>query len=63
MKLEAEGVPVGGDDVVRVVIARAGIKIAHNDPQMGELQPDIVFDYNAHVLELDPREDEGVCAL
>jgi len=59
-KLEREGVPVGGDELVRVVIRKEQHeKIAHKIDKMGDYKPEIVFE-NAHVIELDPRDDEAV---
>ena len=62
-KLEREGVPVGGDELVRVVIRKEPHeKIAHKIDQMGDYKPEIVFE-NAHVIELDPRDDEAVARM
>jgi (E)-4-hydroxy-3-methylbut-2-enyl-diphosphate synthase len=62
-KLEREGVPVGGDELVRVVIRKElHEKIAHKIDQMGDYKPEIVFE-NAHVIELDPRDDEAVARM
>ena len=59
-KLEREGVPVGGDELVRVVIrSDQHEKIAHKIDKMGDYKPEIVFE-NADVKELDPRDDEAV---
>jgi (E)-4-hydroxy-3-methylbut-2-enyl-diphosphate synthase len=62
-KLEREGVPVGGDELVRVVIRKEQHeKIAHKIDKMGDYKPEIVFE-NAHVIELDPRDDEAVARI
>jgi (E)-4-hydroxy-3-methylbut-2-enyl-diphosphate synthase len=62
-KLEREGVPVGGDELVRVVIRKEPHeKIAHKIDKMGDYKPEIVFE-NAHVIELDPRDDEAVARI
>jgi len=59
-KLEREGVQVGGDELVRVVIRKEQHeKIAHKIDKMGDYKPEIVFE-NARVIELDPRDDEAV---
>jgi len=59
-KLEREGVPVGRDELVRVVIrSEQHEKIAHKIDKMGDYKPEIVFE-NADVKELDPRDDEAV---
>jgi len=62
-KLEREGVPVGGDELVRVVIRKEQHeKIAHKIDKMGDYKPEIVFE-NAHVIELDPRDDEAIARV
>ena len=62
-KLEREGVQVGGDELVRVVIRKEQHeKIAHKIDKMGDYKPEIVFE-NAHVIELDPRDDEAVARM
>jgi (E)-4-hydroxy-3-methylbut-2-enyl-diphosphate synthase len=62
-KLEREGVPVGGDELVRVVIRKEQHeKIAHKIDKMGDYKPEIVFE-NAHVKELDPRDDEAIAGM
>src|SRR4029077_11357082 len=62
-KLEREGVPVGSDELVRVVIRKEQHeKIAHKIDKMGDYKPEIVFE-NAHVIELDPRDDEAVARM
>jgi (E)-4-hydroxy-3-methylbut-2-enyl-diphosphate synthase len=60
-KLEREGVWLGGDELVRVVIRKAQHeKIAHKIDGMGDYKPEIIFE-NARVTEVDPR-DEGAIA-
>jgi (E)-4-hydroxy-3-methylbut-2-enyl-diphosphate synthase len=59
-KLEREGVQVGGDELVRVVIRKEQHeKIAHKIDKLGDYKPEIVFE-NAAVIELDPRNDEAI---
>src|SRR5256714_11940729 len=59
-KLEREGVQVGGDELVRVVIRKEQHqKIAHKIDKMGDYKPEIVFE-NAEVIEVDPRDDESI---
>jgi (E)-4-hydroxy-3-methylbut-2-enyl-diphosphate synthase len=56
-KLEREGVQVGGDELVRVVIRKEQHeKIAHKIDKMGDYKPEIVYE-QARVLEVDPRDD------
>jgi (E)-4-hydroxy-3-methylbut-2-enyl-diphosphate synthase len=62
-KLEREGVQVGGDELVRVVIRKEQHeKIAHKIDKMGDYKPEIVFE-NADVKELDPRDDEAIARV
>src|SRR5207245_3167542 len=62
-KLERDGVQVGGDELVRVVIRKEQHeKIAHKIDKMGDYKPEIVFE-NANVKELDPRDDEAVARM
>src|SRR5213082_525925 len=62
-KLEREGVPVGGDELVRVVIRKEQHeKIAHKIDKMGDYKPAIVFE-NANVIEVDPRDDEAIARM
>jgi (E)-4-hydroxy-3-methylbut-2-enyl-diphosphate synthase len=59
-KLEREGIKIGGDELVRVVIRKTEYeKIAHKIDRMGDYKPEIIFE-NARVLELDPRDDEAI---
>jgi (E)-4-hydroxy-3-methylbut-2-enyl-diphosphate synthase len=59
-KLEREGVQIGGDELVRVVIRKKQHeKIAHKIDKMGDYKPEIVFE-NADVIELDPRDDQAI---
>src|SRR5207302_4696522 len=51
-KLEREGVRLGGDELVRVVIRKAQYeRIAHKIDRMGDYKPEIIFD-NARVMEV-----------
>src|SRR5947207_666041 len=62
-KLEREGVQVGGDALVRVVIRKEQHeKIAHKIERMGDYKPEIVFE-NASVIEVDPRDDETIARV
>src|SRR6266581_4187717 len=62
-KLEREGVQVGGDELVRVVIRKEQHeKIAHKIERMGDYKPEIVFE-NASVIEVDPRDDEAIARV
>ena len=60
--LEREGVRLGGEELVRVVMrADSFEKIAHKVKSMGDYQPEIVFE-QARVVELDPRDTDLVSA-
>src|SRR5213080_2871577 len=62
-KLEREGVYVGGDELVRVVIRKEQHKkIAHKIERMGDYKPEIIFE-NASVIEVDPRDDEAIARV
>src|SRR2546422_4861496 len=62
-KLEREGVQVGGDELVRVVIRKEQHeKIADKIERMGDYKPEIVFE-NASVIEVDPRDDEAIARV
>lgn len=59
-KLERDGIRLGGDELVRVVVRRAQHeKIAHKIDRMGDYKPEIIFE-NAKVVELDPSRDEAI---
>ena len=62
-KLEREGVRLGGDELVRVVVRKAQHeKIAHKMDRMGDYKPEIIFE-NARVMEVDPRDDEAIARV
>jgi (E)-4-hydroxy-3-methylbut-2-enyl-diphosphate synthase len=62
-KLEREGLHVGGDELVRVVIRKEQHeKIAHKIERMGDYKPEIIFE-NANVIEVDPRDDDAIAGL
>jgi (E)-4-hydroxy-3-methylbut-2-enyl-diphosphate synthase len=62
-KLEREGVRLGGDELVRVVILKAQQeKIAHKIDRMVDYKPEIIFE-NAGVMEIDPRDDEAIARV
>ncbi len=62
-KLVVEGLEVGGDSLVRVVVPRATHEaVAHKLEQMGEYQPELIFE-NLPLREIDPRSDEEVAVL
>jgi (E)-4-hydroxy-3-methylbut-2-enyl-diphosphate synthase len=62
-KLERDGVQVGGDELLRVVIRKVQHeKIAHKIHQMGDYKPEIIFE-KAEVIEVDPRDDKAIARV
>jgi (E)-4-hydroxy-3-methylbut-2-enyl-diphosphate synthase len=62
-KLERQGVRLGGDELVRVVIRKAQHeKIAHKIDRMVDYKPEIIFE-NARVIEVNPRDDEAIARV
>jgi (E)-4-hydroxy-3-methylbut-2-enyl-diphosphate synthase len=62
-KLERDGVRLGGDELVRVVIRKAQHEtIAHKIDRMGDYKPEIIFE-NARVMEVDPRDDGAIARV
>ncbi len=60
---KADEVRVGGEELVRVVVRRASFeKIAHKVAQMGDYQPEFIFE-DAGVVEVDPRDDAAMAAI
>lgn len=58
--IERDGVKLGGQEVMRVVVRRAiHQKIAHKIDRMGDYKPEIIYE-NAEITELDPRDDESL---
>ena len=55
-KIERGGFPLGGEELVRVVVRQASFdRIAHKVKSMGDYQPEIIYEA-AHIAEIDPRE-------
>lgn len=62
-RIEAAGVPVGGTELVRVVVRRADFdKVAHKLDGLGDYRPEIVFE-DAGVVELDPLDADAVARV
>ena len=54
--IERGGVRLGGEELVRVVVREASYaKIAHKIAQLGDYQPEIVYE-QANIAEIDPRD-------
>ena len=63
LTIECDGVKLGGEELVRVVVRQATReKIAHKLDRMGDYQPEIVYE-NSGVQEVDPRDDAEIAAL
>src|SRR6266536_2595708 len=61
--IERDGVRVGGEELIRVVIRQVNFdKIAHKIDNMGDYKPEIVYE-NASVAEVDPRDDDAIARL
>jgi (E)-4-hydroxy-3-methylbut-2-enyl-diphosphate synthase len=61
--IERDGVRLGGEELMRVVVRRASFdKVAHKIDRLGDYKPEIVYE-NARIQEIDPRDDEAVARL
>ena len=61
--IERDGVKLGGEELIRVVVRRASFdKIAHKIDKMGDYKPEIVYE-NAGVFEVDPRDENAIARL
>ena len=62
-KIERDGVKLGGDELIRVVVRQANFhKIAHKIDRMGDYKPEIVCEH-ANVVEIDPRANAAVAKI
>ena len=62
-KIERDGLKLGGDELIRVVVRQANFeKIAHKIDRMGDYKPEIVYE-DANIIEIDPRDDEAIAKL
>ena len=62
-KIERDGVKLGGDELMRVVVRQANFhKIAHKIDRMGDYKPEIVCEH-ANVIEIDPCDDAAVAKI
>ena len=62
-KIQRDGVKVGGDELIRVVVRRANFdKIAHKVDRMGDYKPEIVYE-DADIREVDPRDDIALARI
>jgi (E)-4-hydroxy-3-methylbut-2-enyl-diphosphate synthase len=59
-RIEVNGVPLGGSELVRVVAAQSSWdKLAHKLDSLGDYKPEIVLEKSG-VVELDPRDAEAI---
>ena len=62
-KIEREGIKLGGDELIRVVVRQATFdKIAHKIDRMGDYKPEIVYE-DANVNEINPRDDAAIAKV
>jgi (E)-4-hydroxy-3-methylbut-2-enyl-diphosphate synthase len=62
-KIERNGVKLGGDELIRVVVRQATFdKIAHKIDRMGDYKPEIVYE-DTNIIAIDPRNDEAIAKL
>jgi (E)-4-hydroxy-3-methylbut-2-enyl-diphosphate synthase len=60
---ECDGVRVGGEELVRVVVRQGNFdKIAHKIDKMGDYKPEIIYE-NAQIKEVDPRDEKAIAKL
>ena len=62
-KLTIHGVPLGGDEVPRVVVTRQHYDaVAHKLAGLGDFQPELVYE-DLPVVEVDPRDGQAMAEL
>ena len=62
-KLVWHGVPLGGDEVPRIVVTRRHYEaVAHKLPDLGDFQPELIYE-DLPVVEVDPRAADEVAAV
>jgi (E)-4-hydroxy-3-methylbut-2-enyl-diphosphate synthase len=62
-RIEREGVGLGGEELIRVVVPRENYdKIAHKIDKIGDYKPEIIYE-NAKIQEIDPRDDAAIAGL
>ncbi|MEO6053383.1 MAG: flavodoxin-dependent (E)-4-hydroxy-3-methylbut-2-enyl-diphosphate synthase, partial [Chthoniobacterales bacterium] len=62
-KMTIQNIALGGEELVRVVVREATYnKVAHKLPQMGDYQPEIVYE-KAGIIELDPRDEAEIAHI
>src|SRR4029077_7284734 len=62
-KISRDGVKLGGDELIRVVVRQANFdKVAHKIDKMGDYKPEIVYEA-AEIEEIDPRDESAVARV
>jgi (E)-4-hydroxy-3-methylbut-2-enyl-diphosphate synthase len=62
-RIEREGVGLGGEELIRVVVPRKNYdKIAHKIDKMGDYKPEIIYE-NAQIQAIDPRDAAAIAGL
>jgi (E)-4-hydroxy-3-methylbut-2-enyl-diphosphate synthase len=62
-KIERDGVKLGGDELIRVVVRQANFdKIAHKIDRMGDYKPEIVYE-DANIIAIDPTDNAAIAKL
>jgi len=62
-KIERDGVKIGGDELIRVVVQQTNYdRIAHKIDRLGDYKPEIVYE-DANVVAIDPQDDEAIGKL
>ena len=62
-KIERDGVKLGGDELIRVVVRQANFdKVAHKIDRMGDYKPEIIYE-TAQIQEVDPRDENAVAEI
>ena len=62
-KIERDGVKLGGDELIRVVVRQPNFdKIAHKIDRMGDYKPEIVYEH-ANIVAIDPRDESAIANI
>jgi (E)-4-hydroxy-3-methylbut-2-enyl-diphosphate synthase len=62
-KIEVDGVPIGGEETIRVVVREQTFdRISHKLAKLGDFQPETILE-RADLIEVDPRDADAVRAI
>jgi (E)-4-hydroxy-3-methylbut-2-enyl-diphosphate synthase len=62
-RIEADGVALGGEELIRVVVPRANYeKVAHKIDKLGDYKPEIIYE-NAQIIGIDPRDGAAIAKI